>query len=110
MFFHFTDAKMVQDLLQLSDCEWEHILDETLQSGELLYLANNKTEIESAFKTGSDLDRAKLLFHTYCQKLPQSIYCKFVVRCRPFKASNLDFCTRDDASQLKLFCLDIYKI
>jgi len=100
------DLKMVQDLLQLSDLEWSHILETAAACGELLYLWGKKSNPEP---TARSIGQSALVFQSYCEALPQSVYSKFAVRCRPFKKSSSDISGPDETFTPKLFCLDLKK-
>ena len=104
-----TDLKMVQDVLQMSNLEWTHILETATASGELLYLWGKKSNQEPAIQAGNQVSQSALVFQSYCETLPQSVYAKFVIRCRPFKKTSPDFSSSEETFTPKLFCLDLKK-
>ena len=104
---------MVQDILRLNQAEWSHVLETAMSVGELLYLTRKYQG--SRHQSG---DKSYHLFQSYCETLPQTVYCKYLVHCRPFKRDNLEAVAGTSGTQMntrngpfvpKLFCLDLIK-
>lgn len=111
--FNISELKMVQDILRLNQAEWDHVLETAMSVGELLYLTRKYQD--SRHQGG---DKSYCLFQVYCETLPQTVYCKHLVHCRPFKRDNLEAVVSTSGSQAstkdgyfvpKLFCLDLIK-
>jgi len=102
---------MVQDILRLNQAEWNHVLETAASVGELLYLTRKFQDSHN--QRG---DKSIQIFQAYCEMLPQTVYSKYLLNCRPFKRDNLEAIPSGSQSNAtegnfvpKLFCLDLIK-